>query len=55
MISLMRRFVQDDSGQATIEWVILAVSMAIIAIWIVSTVGPRIQDIINRMLDQLGE
>ena len=54
MTSLMRRFVQDDSGQTTVEWVILAASMAIIAMWIVATVGPKIQDIINQMLDQLG-
>ena len=54
MISSVRRFVRDDSGQTTIEWTILAVSMAIIAMWIVAAVGPKIKDIISGMLDQLG-
>ena len=54
MISSVRRFVRDDSGQTTIEWTILAVGMGIIAIGIVAAVGPKIKDIISDMLAQLG-
>ena len=51
----MRRFWQDESGQATLEWTILAISMGIIGMWIVMTVGPRIKEMVLDMLDQLGE
>ena len=51
----LRRFWGDEGGQATLEWTILALSMAIIAMWIVITVGPRIRDMVLEMLDQLGE
>ena len=53
MISLVRRFVQDERGQATIEWTILALSMAVIAMWIVYMVGNEIKDFISAMLEDL--
>ncbi len=54
MIRVMRRFARDDSGQATIEWTILAVAMGLIAIGIVTMVAPAIKNVITRMLAQLG-
>jgi Flp pilus assembly pilin Flp len=48
-----RNLFQDERGQATIEWTILAMSMAVIAIWIVVTVGPVIKRTVLDMLAQL--
>lgn len=53
MESVMRRFWQDDSGQATVEWTILAISMAIIAMGIVALIGPAIYRKVEEMLREL--
>jgi Flp pilus assembly pilin Flp len=54
MFSLCRRFIRDDSGQSTIEFAILALSMAMIAMSLVVSVGTKIKDIYTTMLSQLG-
>ena len=54
IMGLISRFMRDDSGQATVEWSILAVCMALIAISMVAAVAPAIKDMYTKMLDQLG-
>ena len=55
MLTLFRRFYRDDSGQSSIEFAILALSMAMIAMSLVVSVGSKIKDIYTAMLGQLGE
>jgi Flp pilus assembly pilin Flp len=54
-MKLWHRFYRDDSGQSTIEFAILALSMAMIAMSLVVSVGSKIKDIYTTMLNQLGE
>ena len=48
-----RNLIRDERGQATIEWTILALAMALIAMWIVISVAPVIREQVLEILDQL--
>ena len=55
MINSIRRLLRDEGGQVTIEWTVLAVGMGTLAVVIVIAVGDKILELIENMLNDLGE
>ena len=54
IIESVRRFIKDENGLTTAEWVILASAITVAAIFIVGTIMPKIKDMAKGIENNLN-
>lgn len=55
IITGVKRFMKDEEGLTTAEWVILASAVTVAAIAIVGLIMPKIRDMANRVGTELNK
>ena len=55
IIKGIKRFIKDEEGLTTAEWVILASAVTVAAIAIVGLIMPKIRDMANRVGTELNK